>query len=101
MTPTIRPSAIVVVDRGPGCRGVLREEYDRRKSAIYLVNPVPEAEKPAITIKRVSVVESGHELVLMSDNRSQPPQIVTMKGRTFQSVVVGRILWVGQEPGEL
>lgn len=92
MMPTIRPGAIVVVDRGAGGRGIA-ERRDLVAGKIYLVNI-----EGGLTIKRVFVDDGA--LILVADNPDReryPPQLVPLKGRELQRIVVGRVVWIGQE----
>lgn len=92
MLPTIRPGAIVVVDRGPRGLG-LSERKDIAQGKVYLVNV-----DGGLTIKRV-FVDDGM-LVLVGDNSDReryPPQLVPIKGRELHKIIVGRVVWIGQE----
>lgn len=92
MLPTIRPGAILVIDRGAGGRGVtdLREV---RQGGIYLVRI-----DDGLTVKRVNV--DGQALILSADNpdkRTFPSRHVPLRGTRVQDVLVGRVRWIGQE----
>lgn len=92
MLPTIKPGAVLVVDRGPGGRGIA-ETREIKQGAIYLVNP-----GEGLTVKRVFVSEGI--LTLASDNpdqKSYPPRPIPLKGKELQRLVVGRVRWIGHE----
>lgn len=90
MLPTIRPGALVMVDRGPGCRGWTECEDGK----IYLCRPAEEG----VTVKRVfRGGDHSRALVLWSDNPAFKPIVVDLKGKSLQSILLGRVRWIGQE----
>jgi transcriptional regulator with XRE-family HTH domain len=94
MLPTIRPGAILVVDRGPGGHGV-RELREVVQGGIYVARP----EGDGLTVKRVNVDRDAN-LILTADNpdrKRYPPRTLFMKGRELQKVLIGRVRWIGQE----
>ncbi len=88
MQPTIRPGALLVVDRGPRGEG-LSSFVDGK---IYLVRPPDDG---GLAIKRAH--RAGRSLVFNSDNREVPPFAVDIKGRSLKDVLVGRVVWIGEE----
>lgn len=94
MLPGIRPGAILVVDRGPGGEGVAESAF--RPGGLYLVRV-----DDGLTVKRAFVSEANQILTLISDNPDQvrhPPMPVPLRGVRLQSLLVGKIVWIGQEP---
>jgi hypothetical protein len=92
MIPTVRPGALLVVDRGPRGQGIA-SAAELKPGRLYLVNV-----EGGLTVKRV--LPSEGTLILVSDNPDRtayPPKVVTMKGRTLQKVVIGRVIWIGHE----
>lgn len=89
MLPTIRPGALVLVDRGPGGRGL--HEIDDGK--VYLCRPRGEG----VTLKRV--FRAGRRaLMLWADNPTHKPQPIELEaGERMQDFVLGRVRWIGQE----
>lgn len=93
MAPTIRPGAILVVDRGPEGRGIT-DVKEIKAGAIYVVRPGDEG----LTVKRINI--DGPNLILTSDNpdRSQhPPRTIHLRARELHKIVIGRVRWIGQE----
>jgi len=92
MVPTIRPGAMLLVDRGPGLEGV-RELHSGDDGKIYLVQDPDGGQM----IKRVFHTGPRH-LVLWSDNPVYKPMTVELdEDRRLQDVLKGRVRWVGQE----
>lgn len=92
MIPTIKPGAIVVVDRGARGHG-LAERKDIVQGKIYLVNI-----EGGLTVKRVFLDDGV--LVLVADNPDReryPPTLVQLKGKELHKIIVGRVVWIGQE----
>lgn len=89
MLPTIRPGALVLVDRGAGGRGVSEIEDGK----IYLCRP----DGSGVTLKRV--FRAGRRaLMLWADNPTHAPQPVELEaGQRVQDFVLGRVRWIGQE----
>lgn len=90
MYPTIRPGALVVADRGPGGEGIA-DLARVRDGRIYVCKPGSEG----ITLKRVH--RAGKGLILSSDNDRYQPAHVDLAGRNLQDVLLGLVVWVGQE----
>lgn len=93
MLPSIRPGAILVVDRGPRGEGVVTKPEEIKRGGVYLVRP----EGEGLTVKRLYV--EGGVLSLVSDNAERfPPRPIILKGAgRLQQLVVGKVIWVGQE----
>ncbi len=89
MLPTIRPGAVIVVDRGPRGEGLSSVEDGK----IYLVRPP--GDEGGLAVKRV--FKERRTIILSSDNRDVRPFTVDMKGRSLKDVLVGRVVWIGQE----
>lgn len=89
MLPTIRPGALVLVDRGPGGRGVVELEDGK----VYLCRP----RSGGVTLKRV--FRAGRRaLMLWADNPTHHPDPLELQaGERVQDFVLGRVRWVGQE----
>lgn len=90
MLPTICPGALVLIDRGPGGRGI----PDPEDGKIYLCRPRPEE---GVTLKRVFRAGS-RALMLWSDNPMQKPISIEFgAGDRVQDYILGRVRWIGQE----
>lgn len=90
MLPTIKPGAVVMIDRGPGAAGW----SDVEDGKIYLCRPAEEG----VTLKRV--FKRDRYLLLLSDNPVQGPlPPLDTRGRQYQDVLLGRVRWIGQEEG--
>lgn len=91
MLPTVRPQALLVVDRGPGARGVLEVE----DGAIYLVRPGDEG----VTVRRVFKA-GARAIMLWPDNPTHKRQAIELaKGEQLSRYLIGRVRWIGQEEG--
>ena len=93
MVPTIRPGALLVVDRGPQHNGwaeVTRREFGK----IFLARD-PDSVDGGAMVKRVFM--SRDQLILWSDNPTHLPITVNVRGLELQKVLIGRVRWVGQE----
>lgn len=93
MLPTIRPGAILVIDRGPKGQGIASNEV--QTGAIYLVKPDDEG---GLAVKRVFV--DGSTVVLTSDNpdrRRYPPRTIPLREKRLHQLLIGRVRWIGQE----
>jgi phage repressor protein C with HTH and peptisase S24 domain len=92
MIPTIRPHALLLIDRGPKPepRGV-RTLRDIKSGAIYLC-----FFDGGLTVKRVYKAE--RMLMLWPDNQAiQPIPVPLDEDVDLQRLLVGRVVWVGQE----
>ena len=90
MLPTIRPGASLVVDPGPETTGVRAIEDGR----IYLCRPDG---GDGWTVKRAWLAGGARYLVLKGDNPTSGAIVEDMKGRALRDVIVGRVIYVGQE----
>lgn len=89
MHPTIRDGAVVLVDRRP-----ITELRHLSHRAIYVVNDPNET--GGATVKRVIAAPAG--LLLLAENPEHPPiQVPLADQHRLQHVVLGRVVWVGQE----
>lgn len=96
MWPTLRPGAVLVVDRGADGRGIQHLE-DIRPGRIYLCR-IPGTE--GVTAKFVSVDRGMGVLVLTSDNPDREkysPRLVPLRGLELQRVLLGLVIHVGQD----
>lgn len=93
MLPTIRPGALLMIDRGPQGEGVASLERDG-DGKVYLVKPPGEE---GMQVKRV--FKSGEHLVLWSDNPATKnrAQVVPIRRLQLQSILLGRVRWVGRD----
>lgn len=89
MRPTIRPGASLVVDPGPESSGVTAIEDGR----VYVVRPTDGG--GGWTVKRAWL--DKHYLVLKGDNPEVRAMVEDMRGRRLRDVVVGKVVYVGQE----
>jgi transcriptional regulator with XRE-family HTH domain len=92
MIPTIRPHALLLVDRGPKPepRGV-RTLRDVKNGAIYLCFV-----DGGLTVKRV--YKSERMLMLWPDNQAvQPIPVPLDDDIDLARLLVGKVVWVGQE----
>lgn len=89
MTPTIRPGASLVVDPGPESGLPLIDD-----GMIYLCKP---GGGDGWTVKRAWLAEKSRYLVLKGDNPTQGAIVEDMKGRRLRDVVVGKVIYIGQE----
>lgn len=97
MRPTIRPGALVVVDRGAGGAGV-DDLAKLRDGKVYVCQPGDEG----VTVKRVTEADGG--IILSSDNTERiqgklryPPRFLRLSDIQLQKVLIGRVVWIGQE----
>lgn len=93
MLPTIRPGALLVVDRGPHGQG-WPDVRDLKPAGLYVVRP----DEEGLTVKRI--FRDGEHLLLMPDNPDRErfqPRLVPLKGRRLQHLIVGRVRWIGHE----
>lgn len=90
MLPTIRPGASLVVDPGPEGTGLT--EID--SGAIYVCKP---GGGDGLTVKRAWLAGDRRYLVLKGDNPDQGAIVEDMKGRPLRDVVVGKVVYIGQE----
>lgn len=90
MLPTIRPGASLVVDPGPAELGVRAIDDGR----IYLCKP---GDGDGWTVKRAWLAGGARYLVLKGDNPASSALVEDMKGRPLRDVIVGRVIYVGQE----
>ena len=95
MWPTLRPGAVLVVDRGREGKGITALE-EVRQGRIYLCRPGDEG----ITAKYVTVDRRMGALVLSSDNPDReryPPLLIPLRGLELQRVLLGLVVHVGQD----
>ena len=90
MEPTIRPGAVLLADLGPRGKGHQRVESGH----IYVLKQPGEG---GLQVKRAAVKPRGEQLVIWGDNRSYPPETISLEGRSLPEVVVGRVRWIGHE----
>jgi len=90
MLPSIRPGASLVVDPGPESTGVTSIE----DGDIYVCKP---GDGDGWTVKRAWMADRSRYLVLKGDNPSQGAIVEDMKGRALRDVVVGKVVYIGQE----
>jgi transcriptional regulator with XRE-family HTH domain len=95
MIPTVRPGALLVVDRGPRGQGIA-SAAELKANRLYLVNI-----DGGLTVKRVlHTGEKDGMLMLASDNpdrNAYPPRVVRLGRTPLQKVVIGRVIWIGHE----
>lgn len=87
MIPTIQPGARLLLDVRPV------EKSSLKSGGLYVVRA-----DEGVVVKRVFV--SDGQLVLWSDNPDYAPRAVVHpfpKGEQFHRVIVGRVVWIGQE----
>lgn len=90
MLPTIRPGASLVVDPGTAEVGVTSIDDGR----IYLCKP---SNADGWTVKRAWLAGESRYLVLKGDNPTSGAIVVDMHGRPLRDVIVGRVIYIGQE----
>lgn len=90
MLPTIQPGSSLVVDPGPENVGIASIE----DGAIYLCKP---GGGDGWTVKRAWMAEKSRYLVFKGDNPAQGAIVEDMKGRSLREVIVGRVVYLGQE----
>lgn len=88
MVPTIRPGALLLLDRGPEGQGHARVDPGK----IYLVW---EPNEEGLTVKRA--FRSRSTLILWPDNQAYEPLTIELTDRDIRSFLVGRVRWIGQE----
>lgn len=95
MVPTVKPGALLVVDRGPRGQGIASPS-ELKPNRLYLVNI-----DGGLTVKRVlHTGEKDGMLMLASDNpdrNAYPPRVVRLGRTPLQKVVIGRVIWIGHE----
>lgn len=92
MVPTVRPGALLVVDRGPRGQGIA-DPSQLRAGSMYLVYV-----DGGLTVKRVFFTEGLLTLVSDSpDRHTYPPRVLSMKNKPLQKTVIGRVIWIGHE----
>jgi transcriptional regulator with XRE-family HTH domain len=91
MLPAIRPGASLVIDPGPEETGIVEIEDAR----IYLCRP--SGGDGGLTIKRAWLAGNNRYLVLKGDNPARGAIVEDMKGRALREVIVGRVVYIGQE----
>ena len=90
MLPTIRPGASLVVDPGPERAGLSKID----DGAIYVCRP---GDGEGWTVKRAWLTDGARYLVLKGDNPDQGAIVEPMKSRELRSVIVGKVVYIGQE----
>jgi SOS-response transcriptional repressor LexA len=90
MLPTIRPGASLVIDPGAERTGLTTID----SGAIYVCRP---GDGDGWTVKRAWLTERARYLVLKGDNPDQGAIVEDMKGRELRSVIVGKVVYIGQE----
>jgi len=91
MIPMLRPGAVLLVDRGPGGRGIA-EAGEIKQGGLYIVQL-----DGGLTVKRV--FRSEETLTLISDNPdpvAYPPRTVPLRVDVLPRLLVGRVVWLGQ-----
>lgn len=92
MEPLIKPDSLLIIDRGSAREGIIEDEM--KDGSIYLVR---HPDEEGMKVKRV--YRSGDALVLWSDNPNASPraEVVPLKGKRLQEILLGRVVWVGRD----